>query len=282
MVDRARLAWFGWDGSSGMVQLKRLCLNAAVSQSTEIQKPIVITIRTHVGRVRTNNEDALRFDAAAGLAALADGMGGLAAGEVASNLAIEVMFDELLKAQPVSAAVLKAAVLKSDRAIHLAGLARQLVMGTTLVVWQRLTTSEALVAHVGDSRCYRLRGAVTTLLTRDHSVVQQRLEAGLITASEAWHAPDRHLITQALGLGEPIVVDVQTVETAAGDRFLLCSDGLTDMIEESELVRLCGAERSGAERSGAEPDDASLADALLTAALAAGGRDNVSLIILRL
>ena len=255
-----------------MVRVERLCLNAAVSQSTENFQPMVITVRTHVGRVRTNNEDAVRCDVASGLAVLADGMGGLAAGEVASNLAIEVMFDQLRNAQPVSAAALEAAVLKSDRAIHLAGLARQLVMGTTLVVWQRLATGEALVAHVGDSRCYRLRGAVTTLLTRDHSVVQQRLEAGRITASEAWHASDRHLITQALGLGEPIVVDVQTVETAAGDRFLLCSDGLTDMIEDSELARLCRA----------EPDDASLADALLAVALAAGGRDNVSLIILRL
>ena len=255
-----------------MARSEWLCLNAAVSQSTEILKPMVITIRTHVGRVRTNNEDALRCDAAAGLAVLADGMGGLAAGEVASNLAIEVMFDQLLKTRPVSAAALQAAILQSDRAIYLAGLARQLVMGTTLVVWQRLASSAALVAHVGDSRCYRLRGADTTLLTRDHSVVQKRLEAGLITANEAWLAPDRHLITQALGLGEPIVVDVQTLETADDDRFLLCSDGLTDMIEDHELARLCRA----------EPDDASLADALLAAALAAGGRDNVSLIILRL
>ena len=255
-----------------MVQLEWLCLNAAVPQSTEILKPIVITVRTHVGRVRTNNEDAVRGDAAAGLAVLADGMGGLAAGEVASNLAVEVMFDQLLKVQSASAAALEAAVQQSDRAIHLAGLARQLVMGTTLVVWQRVSTSEALIAHVGDSRCYRMRGPHTTLLTRDHSVVQQRLEAGLITASEAWHAPDRHLITQALGLGEPVVVDVQTVETAADDRFLLCSDGLTDMIEDSELARLCSA----------EPDDKLLAETLLSAALAAGGRDNVSLIILRL
>lgn len=247
-------------------------MNAAVSQSTEIPKPMVITVRTHVGRVRTNNEDALRCDAAAGLAVLADGMGGLAAGEVASNLAIDVMFDQLLKTQPASGAALHAAIVQSDRAIYLAGLARQLVMGTTLVAWQRLTSGAALVAHVGDSRCYRLRGAETTLLTRDHSVVQKRVEAGLITANEAWHAPDRHLITQALGLGEPIVVDVQTVDTAAGDRFLLCSDGLTDMVEDSELARLCGA----------EADDAVLADALVAAALAAGGRDNVSLIILRL
>ena len=141
-----------------MVQLEWLCLNAAVPQSTEILKPIVITVRTHVGRVRTNNEDAVRGDAAAGLAVLADGMGGLAAGEVASNLAVEVMFDQLLKVQPASAAALEAAVQQSDRAIHLAGLARQLVMGTTLVVWQRVSTSEALLAHVGDSRCYRMRG----------------------------------------------------------------------------------------------------------------------------
>lgn len=168
-----------------MVQFVGLCLNAALSQSTEILKPMAITVRTHVGRVRTNNEDALRCDAALGLAILADGMGGLAAGEVASNLAIEVMFDQLLKTRSVSAAALKEAVLQSDRAIHLAGLARQLAIGTTLVAWQRLSTSEALVAHVGASRCYQLRGADTTLLTRDHSVVQQRLEAGRITASEA-------------------------------------------------------------------------------------------------
>ncbi len=232
---------------------------------------MVITVRTHVGRVRTNNEDAIRCDLAVGLAVLADGMGGLAAGEVASNLAVEVIFDELRQTRPASADAVQAAVQRADRAIHLAGLARQLVMGTTIVVWQRLSAIHAIVAHVGDSRCYRLRGATTTLLTRDHSVVQQRLEAGRITASEAWHAPDRHLITQALGLGEPLVVGLQTVDLQAGDRFLLCSDGLNDMIEHETLVRVCGG----------EGDDAELADRLLGTALDAGGRDNVSLVILR-
>jgi len=232
---------------------------------------MVITVRTHVGRVRTNNEDAVRCDASVGLAVLADGMGGLAAGEVASNLALEVMFDELRQTRPASSEAMQVAVQRSDRAIHLAGLARQLVMGTTIVVWQRLPAHQAIVAHVGDSRCYLLRGAATTLLTRDHSVVQQRLEAGRITASEAWHAPDRHLITQALGLGEPIVVGVQTIDTVSGDRFLLCSDGLTDMIEDNELARLCGG----------NVDDSTLADALLASALDAGGRDNVSLVIVR-
>lgn len=254
-----------------MVQISRLCLNAAVSQSTEILKPIVVTVRSHMGRVRTNNEDTVRCDAAAGLAILADGMGGLAAGEVASSLAVEVMFDQLLQSGPASAEAIEAAVLRTDRAINLAGIARQLVMGTTLVAWQRLSSNQALVAHVGDSRCYRLRGAATTLLTRDHSVVQARLDAGRITASEAWRAPDRHLITQALGLGEPLDVAVQTVDAEAGDRFLLCSDGLTDMIEDSVLARLCGSEH----------DDDALADALLVAALEAGGRDNVSLALLR-
>ena len=247
-----------------------------MSQSTEIVRPVIMTARTHVGRVRTNNEDTLRCDPVAGIALLADGMGGLAAGEVASGMAVDVVYRQLLAVGGEGGGVavdddgLRAAVRRADRDIQLAAVARRLEMGTTLVAWCR-TAGGARVAHVGDSRCYLQQQQGIRQLTRDHSVVQQRVDAGLLTQSEAWRAPDRHLITQALGLGGPLEIDVCTVPCQSGDRFLLCSDGLTDMVDRQTLHALLLA----------DDDDATLADTLVSSALEGGGRDNISLIIVR-
>ncbi len=143
-------------------------------------------------------------------------------------------------------------------------------MGTTLVVWQRADRRSALIAHVGDSRCYREHHGHLTQITRDHSVVQMQVDAELISSEDAFTASNRHLITQAIGLGEPLSIDVVESPLASGDRFLLCSDGLTDMVSPNGLAELFKAHK----------DNQTLADALLNAALDAGGRDNVSLILI--
>lgn len=234
---------------------------------------IVMTARTHVGRVRVRNEDSCRTVAERGLALVADGMGGLAAGDVASRTAADHLLRVLMRRGAVHPDILARAVHQADRAVqkvrHAEGLAG---MGTTVVVWQYAGRSRALVAHVGDSRCYREHAGELQQITRDHTVVQQALDAGLMTAEAARLSPHRHLITQALGLGDPVSVDVTETAARRGDRFLLCSDGLTDMVAPGEMANLFNRFSN---------DDA-LADALVDSALASGGRDNVSLVLIRL
>lgn len=233
-----------------------------------------MTLRTHVGRRRSRNEDAVAIEPAAGLAILADGMGGLAAGDVASSTAVSCLRSVLLRRSARHADVLARAVHRANRQVETIAAAAggPGSMGTTVVVWQRRDASSALIAHVGDSRCYRQNRQNFSQLTRDHSVVQMQLDAGLLTAESAWQAPNRHLITQALGLGEPVTVDVIESPVVPGDRFLLCSDGLSDMVSPGELAALFTA----------HDDDERLAESLVEAALAAGGRDNVSLVLIRI
>jgi protein phosphatase len=231
-------------------------------------------VRTHIGLNRSRNEDAVVAQDGAGLAVLADGMGGLQAGDVASLEAVTTITRVLLRRTARHPEVLARAIRRADRRIHALSLepGGPLSMGTTVVVWQRCSDQRALIAHVGDSRCYREHAGELRLLTRDHSVVQMQVDAGLLSEAQAWRAPNRHLITQALGLGEPISVEVIESPLLAGDRFLLCSDGLTDMISPDLL----------AGRFDQFEDDAALADTLLDDALAAGGRDNISFVLIRI
>lgn len=199
--------------------------------------------------------------------------GGLAAGDVASRTAADNLLSVLKRRRAVHADILARAVQQADRAVQRVRQSEGIPgMGTTVVVWQQLGASRALVAHVGDSRCYREHAGELQQVTRDHSVVQHELDAGVLTAEAARTAPHRHLITQALGLGEPVRVDVTETPALRGDRFLLCSDGLTDMIAPEEMA---GYFRR-------IDDDNVLAETLLDAALAAGGRDNISLVVIRL
>lgn len=231
-------------------------------------------VRTHVGLERSRNEYAIVAEPGAGLAVLADGMGGLRAGDVASREAVQVVTGALLRRSARRPEVIARAIRQAHR--HIAALSRELggpaQMGTTVVVWQRCAAGCALIAHVGDSRCYRGHAGQLDVLTRDHSVVQMQVDAGLLTPDAAWQAPHRHLITQALGLGEPISVAVVDSPLIPGDRFLLCSDGLNDMVAPDLM----------ASRFREFNDDALLTDALLADALAAGGRDNVSLVLIRI
>lgn len=243
--------------------------------TTHAQLPLARMVpRSHVGRRRSRNEDAVVIEAEQGLAILADGMGGLAAGDVASSTAVRCLRSVLLRRSARHADVLARAIHQANRKVEAIarGEGGPGSMGTTVVVWQLRDANCALIAHVGDSRCYREHRGVLTQLTRDHSVVQMQMDAGLLNAESAWQAPNRHLITQALGLGDPVTVDVIESPVAPGDRFLLCSDGLSDMVSPVELAALFAG----------QDDDDRLADTLLLAALDAGGRDNISLVVIRI
>ncbi len=227
---------------------------------------------THVGRVRDGNEDSLfpgESGASDGPAILmvADGMGGAVAGEVASSLAVEAASeagaeDDVSPEQRVLEAN-NAVVAATKEDSSLTG------MGTTMTLVRLNPDSTADFAHVGDSRAYLLRGETLTRLTTDHTLVRELLDLGRITEEEAEHHPHRHLITRVLGLG-PVGVDTFTLDLEAGDRLLLCSDGLTDMVSDFTLEKLLAA------GEGVDPT----AWALVEQANTAGGLDNTTVLVI--
>jgi protein phosphatase len=232
--------------------------------------------QTDTGQLRGNNEDAVALDEANGLVALADGMGGYNAGEVASEMATSFVLTEMGRwLHEVGARVgmreirrmLEISIGHANSAIFRAAQARAdcAGMGTTLVV-AVFRGHRMLVAHVGDSRCYRLRGKTLVRLTNDHSLVQQQVDAGLLSVDQAAHASNKNLITRALGVEETVVPEVNEYRVDEGDLFLLCSDGLTDMLSDPRIASLM---------MGKEPIDAK-ARGLVLAANRQGGRDNIS------
>ncbi len=232
------------------------------------------------GRVRDNNEDAVGCDPELGLAVLADGMGGYNAGEIASAMAVATLRSELTLWLAVSgdgddsAAVRAAMQQATDAANHaIYEAAHQNAqyhgMGTTLVLGL-FRDRRAVIGHIGDSRCYRWRGGQLQALTRDHSLLQEQIDAGLLTPAEAAHAPNRNLVTRALGVEPTVELEVNEHAVEAGDVFLLCSDGLNDMLGDREIGALLA--RGGHDMPGS-------AQALMDAANAAGGRDNISLVL---
>lgn len=226
---------------------------------------------TDAGKVRQNNEDALLVGEGHDptLLVVADGIGGFEAGEIASSITIDVLrtlesgetFEEAI--QEANRRILAAA--RDDE--KLSG------MGTTIVAVRfagEPEAPEAEVAHVGDSRAYLLRGEELRSLTEDHSLVSELIRSGELTRAEASHHPQKNLITRALGAGEEIEVDTSTLNVEAGDRLLLCSDGLSDMVPEDRIQSIL-IESSG--------DPETPARRLLSAALDAGGSDNVTAIV---
>jgi serine/threonine protein phosphatase PrpC len=237
---------------------------------------------TDVGRLRAHNEDAVAVDAVSGLALLADGMGGYKGGEVASAMAIEVLqtgfgrwFAQAGRPPAPGRVVRRALQAATDQAntavleasmahLHLQG------MGTTLVL-AAFGPQRVVVGHIGDSRCYRLRAGRLDLLTRDHSLRQQQLDAGLITAEEAVLLPQRNLVTRALGVERSVVLEMHEHGARPGDLYLLCSDGLSEMLSDAQLLTLLGRQGTLAER----------AALLVASANDGGGRDNISVILAR-
>ena len=234
--------------------------------------PCAFISLTHPGRVRPNNEDAIALEPAIGLAVLADGMGGYNAGEVASAMAtthIARLLGPQAPAGLTEDAVVRA-VESANRAIWAAAAthAEYSGMGTTVVV-ALFGEGRLLLAHVGDSRAYRVRGGQLVQLTRDHSFQQEQIDAGLLMPEEAFTAPHRNLVTRALGVEATVEVEIHGHGVLPEDLYLLCSDGLSDMLPDAELAALLAGGGNLAE----------MADRLVDAANARGGRDNISVIL---
>jgi protein phosphatase len=227
---------------------------------------------TDVGRVRTLNEDSLL--AVPGLFVVADGMGGHAAGEVASQLAV-AEFARLAEQAAVRAEDVTETVRRANEHILSAGAERgdRFGMGTTLTgvgVVGSEGSEQLAVFNVGDSRVYRLAEGQLSQLTVDHSAVQELVDAGRLTAQAARSHPRRNVVTRSLGSDPGPAPDVWLVQPVTGDRFLVCSDGLTGELEDSAI----------AESLKAQSDPQAAADELVRQALAAGGHDNVTAVVL--
>jgi protein phosphatase len=226
---------------------------------------------TDVGRVRAHNEDSHLVTGS--VFAVADGMGGHAAGEVASRLAVEALADVAERPSLSVSDVVDALAEANERMLRSVTEHQQRRgMGTTvsgLALVREEGAARWAVFNLGDSRVYRYAAGRLTQLTVDHSEVWELVEAGLITRAEAARHPLRNVVTRSLGLPVMAPVDVWTRKPEAGERFLVCSDGLTGELGDEELARLL-AEHD-------DPQDA--ADALVRAAVEAGGRDNVTVIV---
>jgi len=238
----------------------------------------VAAARTDRGRMRPSNEDAFSLQADLGFFALADGMGGHAAGEVASQMAIDRLTEEYFAAGPDALAPdeLEGALVAATQKANAAIFARserepdKAGMGTTLTTLA-LASAERVyrVAHVGDSRAYRLRADTLVQLTTDHTWVQQQIQLGHLSPGLARRHPFANIVTRALGIKDEIDVDVVRGELQSGDVFLLCSDGLTGMVTDGAIAEILAGATS--------PEQA--AGALVDAANAAGGLDNITAIV---
>jgi protein phosphatase len=221
---------------------------------------------TDVGRVREGNEDAFLVDDAMGLVAVADGMGGHRAGEVASATALEALRSAITHGRP-----LRESMQDANEAVFTKSLTDEELrgMGTTLTAATLVSHGTVLIGHVGDSRAYLLRDGELRQVTVDHSLVEELVREGRLTADEAAVHPQRSIITRALGLDASVEIDVYPVELAPGDRLLLCSDGLTGMVQTETIGGILRREE----------DPARAAAALIDAANVAGGEDNITVVV---
>ena len=238
-----------------------------------------ICTQTDPGLTRDNNEDAVTFDVATGLCILADGMGGYNAGEIASGMATAFLKSEMgrwlsqagrhANAREVRRA-LEICVENANHSIFNAANSNPPYtgMGTTLVIGV-FQDVYLLLGHIGDSRCYRLRGQVFGQITKDHSLRQEQLDAGLITAEQALTSANRNLVTRALGVEDAVLVDVSEHRVEAGDIYLMCSDGLSDMVADEGIAAILLGQGTLEQK----------AVQLIAAANEAGGQDNISVLL---
>jgi len=248
----------------------------------------VAAARTDVGRKRQGNEDSFCVEPELGLYVVADGMGGHAAGEVASRLGVETIrewmgkylggADVALVGPPMAtcsrqANFLLSSIRLANRVIFDAAQGRREYagMGTTVVSVLAVDDHVAL-AHVGDSRIYRIREDGITQLSRDHSLVQQQVEHGIISPEEAHASQYRHLITRALGLKESVEVDLVEQPALPGDLLLLCSDGLSDLLEDEEMLAIVQEQGGDLEKA---------CQCLVDRANYKGGDDNITALLIQ-
>ncbi|CAB4955414.1 unannotated protein [freshwater metagenome] len=237
--------------------------------------------RTDTGRQRPANEDS--FVARSPLFAVADGMGGAQAGEVASRMAVEVLHEGLGGAgtDGTVAERLRDQVVEANHRIHERAQSdtRNAGMGTTLTA-AYVDERRLVVVHVGDSRLYRVRDGVLERLTRDHSLVEELVRQGRLTPEEAAEHPQRSIITRALGPESEVAVDSEVLRVQDGDLFMVCSDGLTAMLSDQRISDLLAGDPPPGERGERVPLHQRV-DALVDAANEAGGRDNITVLLFR-
>jgi len=250
-----------------------------------IEQSLKIIRLSDTGKLRNRNEDSIASDATIGLALLADGMGGYNAGDVASQMAALTITAELksrfndaqqnltkLDASNISTHLLDAiniannAILKvSNEQPHCAG------MGTTLVV-SVFIDNKVVIGHIGDSRAYRLRDNVLSQLTNDHSVLQEQLDAGLLSVEQAKTVNYKNYVTRALGVDIMADADLNTYDVKRDDIYLLCSDGLTDMVDDDEISLTLSEHNDNLELA---------ANTLIRKANLHGGKDNISVVLIQ-
>jgi protein phosphatase len=248
--------------------------------------PLDVALLSHPGMVRPHNEDSVFADSASGLAVLADGMGGYNAGEVASGIAVRVVSDGLLTELSAgrelskvdiqsglthAALLLQQQIAAANKGIYEAAQSRPECagMGTTIVA-AVFHGNRVSIGHIGDSRCYRLRGEKFEQLTHDHSLLQEQIDAGQLTAEQAKYSLNKNLVTRALGIEAIVPPDITEYRLEADDIYLLCSDGLTDMVDADVVRSVVNRERVDLKQAATE---------LVDLANENGGRDNISVIL---
>ncbi|MGE5386600.1 MAG: Stp1/IreP family PP2C-type Ser/Thr phosphatase [Betaproteobacteria bacterium] len=251
----------------------------------KVAEALEVVVRTDPGIVRSHNEDAVFGDPERGLVILADGMGGYNAGEVASGMATALLANSLTAPPPAGRAhkdaatvsamhrhIIEQVALTNDSIYRAAQSQPQYAgMGTTLVMaW--FSDNIVSVAHIGDSRMYRLRGEEFVTVTRDHSLLQEQLDSGMITPEEARFSQNKNLVTRALGVDPEVELEIHDYDVLPGDIYLLCSDGLNDMVEDDEIALTMQTLQNNLALAG---------DQLIQMANDNGGRDNVSVILVK-
>lgn len=248
-----------------------------------VANAISVARLTDVGLHRDHNEDAVASDLSIGLLVLADGMGGYKAGEVASEIAVLSLAAEMTEAmrRKTLPRFLPGLLPEAQMLIHAVERANATIyqvsqeqpqcagMGTTLVA-AVFTDNKLVVGHIGDSRLYRLRDFSLTQLTEDHSLLQEQLNAGLITPQQAKVSVNKNLVTRALGIDEEVDLEVQEFAVEVGDIYLLCSDGLTDLVEDDMIGQILIDANGNIEHAAAR---------LVQTANEHGGKDNISVVI---
>ena len=253
-----------------------------------LQDKITISGLTDTGIVRSKNEDAIGYDSALGLIVLADGMGGHRGGEIASTMTVNTIIDKLQHSLPgVSAGEIdeasgfsresmcvQDAVVEANQMVFEAAEANpdHKGMGTTVVVLQFYNNSLSL-AHIGDSRCYRLRNEKFDQITKDHSLLQELIDRGFYTPEEARKSMNKNLVTRALGIDPVVIPDIQEDIVLKNDIYLLCSDGLTDLVEDNDIYLTIKQFSANLEEA---------AKQLITKANQNGGKDNISVMLCRI
>lgn len=254
----------------------------------DLSHVLEIAMRTDPGVVRSHNEDAIWSNAALGIVVLADGMGGYNAGEVASGMATTLIASQLAAAlsehapqgldvsasRELASRYLLECIGEANASVHRAAVSQPQYqgMGTTIVAGLFYDNTLTL-AHIGDSRAYRFRDGELVQITKDHSLLQEQIDSGLITPEQAKQAAHKNLVTRALGVDEVVEIDVLDHDVRAGDIYLLCSDGLNDMLGDEEIALTLQSLGANLELAATQ---------LVQMANDNGGRDNVSVILAKI